>query len=110
LTHALLFGTGVGLPASLLFGEAVLLSWGSRDFPAGCTSLVDEVLIRVLPYITGGVALALVVWTLSRWTRGAVIVHDEPICPRCEYSLRGNTTGICPECGHAYTLKELGIG
>jgi predicted amidophosphoribosyltransferase len=28
-----------------------------------------------------------------RRTRGG------PICPRCGYSLTGNVSGVCPECG-----------
>lgn len=24
-----------------------------------------------------------------------------PLCQRCGYNLTGNTTGKCPECGHA---------
>lgn len=27
-------------------------------------------------------------------------------CPRCEYSLRGNTSGRCPECGMEFDLTD----
>ena len=41
-------------------------------------------------------AAGLIVW-LALTPRRKPIGH----CPSCAYDLTGNTTGICPECGHA---------
>ncbi len=35
--------------------------------------------------------------------RAYLATRDAP-CPRCGYNLRGNTAGICPECGDRVTL------
>ncbi len=43
-----------------------------------------------------GVALAEVV---HRTIRRGKTRTDGPLCPRCGYSLRGNISGRCPECG-----------
>lgn len=32
------------------------------------------------------------------------IVHER--CPRCRYDLRGNTSGLCPECGTASPISR----
>jgi len=34
-------------------------------------------------------------------------VGTTPRCPRCEYNLTGNDSGVCPECGAAFTAKML---
>jgi hypothetical protein len=40
---------------------------------------------------------------LNQWVRAIAFLrrHDVP-CPNCEYNLRGNTRGRCPECGHDF--------
>jgi hypothetical protein len=37
-------------------------------------------------------------------------VKPGPYCPQCGYCLIGSPRQICPECGRAFTLEELGIG
>lgn len=34
---------------------------------------------------------------------------EGPYCPACAYCLIGAAEDICPECGRAFTLEELGI-
>jgi hypothetical protein len=34
-----------------------------------------------------------------------IVAATEPVCPKCEYSLRGNVTGVCPECGNRFAPK-----
>ena len=38
----------------------------------------------------------------------AISPDDPPLpCPRCGYDLRGNETGVCPECGEAFDAATL---
>ena len=43
-----------------------------------------------------------VVWRRSR-SKPAIA------CPSCDYNLTGNTTGLCPECGHVIATKDVNI-
>ena len=36
-------------------------------------------------------------------------LQDGTLCPACGYSLIGNTSMICPECGRAFTYQELKV-
>lgn len=33
----------------------------------------------------------------------------EGACPKCGYSMRGNTSGRCPECGLAFDVRDLPV-
>jgi hypothetical protein len=35
------------------------------------------------------------------FARGRALPADYPACPACHYNLTGNSSGTCPECGHA---------
>jgi len=43
--------------------------------------------------------LSMATWGLCRAFRGKVIVQDGTMCGACGYSLVGNVSGRCPECG-----------
>jgi len=49
------------------------------------------------PRIGDGMAKTKVIWKKHRRTK--VFSPDEPYCEQCSYDLRGNVSGICPECG-----------
>ena len=56
--------------------------------------------------------LATLGWTWGRvWARAVhsqrVFVQNGSMCPTCTYSLIGNTSMICPECGVPYSFEEL---
>ena len=36
---------------------------------------------------------------------GRELLKDEESCTRCGYNLKGNVSGICPECGCAWELE-----
>ena len=41
-------------------------------------------------------------------TSAAIPTADLPLpCPRCGYDLRGNATGVCPECGEPFDAAKL---
>lgn len=45
------------------------------------------------------VGVSMGTWGLCRLFRGKVIVQDGTLCSDCGYSLVGNVSGRCPECG-----------
>lgn len=55
---------------------------------------------------SAGVALAMsLVFAVRRATTAKL---DGTSCPQCSYSLIGNTSMQCPECGRGFTFAELG--
>lgn len=46
-------------------------------------------------------SLGMAGWGLCRFVRGKVHVQDGTLCSNCAYSLVGNVSGTCPECGTA---------
>jgi hypothetical protein len=67
-------------------------------------------MLYVVPYqlvllsLVGSIAA----WPAYRWIKGRVVMQDGTLCPKCGYSLVGNVSRICPECGREYTYQELG--
>ena len=57
-------------------------------------------------YVYGVLAWAAGAIFFRRFSR--VILQDGTLCPGCAYSLIGNTSMICPECGRTFTWNELG--
>ncbi len=49
------------------------------------------------PRVGDGMARTKVIWKKYRSTK--VFSPDEPYCENCSYDLRGNVSGVCPECG-----------
>lgn len=49
------------------------------------------------PRVGDGLAKTKVIWKKHRSTK--VFSPDEPYCENCSYDLRGNVSGVCPECG-----------
>lgn len=101
------------LTKAIAFGLGMSVGFGVT--PAG-TLLVAEgiaILIRgIYFFVGGGIAgplMAGIVWALRRGIRGAVLIQDGATCPACGYCLLGNTTGICPECGHQYSPDEMSV-
>ena len=54
---------------------------------------------RVVLIVAVCAALGMSAWGLCRLFRGRVIVQDGTLCSKCAYSLIGNVSGRCPECG-----------
>jgi len=55
----------------------------------------------------GAVFLSLIIWSIrfARLRRFA-IEHSAAVCIKCEYILPRDDSGICPECGRAFTRTE----
>ncbi|HPF40355.1 MAG TPA: hypothetical protein P5081_24730 [Phycisphaerae bacterium] len=47
-----------------------------------------------------------VIGRYRRLLREEMIQLGIPICVHCGYDLRGNESGVCPECGNAITMGE----
>ena len=47
-------------------------------------------------------------WIVARCFKGAIVVQDGTLCPKCGYCLAGCPDRICPECGREFTYQELG--
>jgi hypothetical protein len=43
---------------------------------------------------------------VTRSAREYLNAHDVPVCLMCGYNLKGNLSGICPECGHPEQKKR----
>ena len=66
--------------------------------------------LMCLPLII--VALRFVWLILHEPTEGDAVenfAHDREHCGKCGYSVTGNVTGICPECGWVYPIGELTV-
>jgi hypothetical protein len=68
-------------------------------------------------YLIGMPATGLVYCILWRTTvfcqrtvhQRVVVRQDGTLCPKCAYSLIGNESTVCPECGTPYTFGDLGV-
>ena len=95
------FGFGVALfPWSVLM-MATLADIEPLRF-RGWTMLVT--LIGAMPpYVAAFFGVGIIL----RERYGRVVVQDGTLCPGCGYSLIGNESMICPECGRGFTFEEL---
>lgn len=74
--------------------KSVDFSWGLTRF--GIESSKDfDVSIAAWQPLTASMIPVLVLWRRIRKDRRAPAGH----CRQCRYCLRGNTSGVCPECG-----------
>ena len=58
---------------------------------------VSGYLGSLCPFV-GSIAVALALGRFL-WRNERLFVGDEPLCRACRYNLRGNVSGVCPECG-----------
>ena len=52
--------------------------------------------------------LAFGLWAALHRLWPDALLQDGTLCPGCGYSLIGNTSEVCPECGRPFTYAELG--
>lgn len=63
----------------------------------------------ILGLITISMMASFVAWAVVRRVRGVIVVPDASRCAICGYSLIGNRTGICSECGTPIPLEVMGM-
>ncbi len=111
LTSALMIGCGVllrradphlrAIGIAVVLGSALNLAMWLLRILAGVWGpfLPDasQHLIRMCP-VLGSLAVAL---ALARflWRNKRLFASNEPLCRSCRYNLKGNVSGVCPECG-----------
>ncbi len=101
LTYVLGFGVGW----YLTFGVLQIAEYGPwKGLRAEERTVLVLLRRQVTAFVLSVAICALVgmgVWGLCRLFRGRVLVQDGTLCPSCGYSLTGNVSGRCPECGEA---------
>lgn len=103
------FGFGVGFVLTVLILLAYVVLTETHSTPRMKeTSTGISIVIAVSPFVFGFVAC--LIWLILRHRPSRVLVQDGTLCPGCAYSLVGNTSGRCPECGRTYTSDELSGG
>lgn len=99
---------------------AALLGWATRSWAVACSSILGFALAigaamsvsapsggdAALPVMVAAwnvVVGSTVVWWAWTWKPSEA---DRTVCAKCGYDLRGNVTGVCPECGKATRRDE----
>ena len=108
--------TGIAIIIVLLFLRSPLIGFlvGGISW-AGIAAIVfntGDPLAPIVQVIVGvifgtiGAVLGLAGGLLGKFVRRIIDRKLSPnACPSCDYDLTGNTTGVCPECGHASETK-----
>jgi len=92
------------LDVTALAAGFVLGFWLARGDWWYIHSVVEMAALGWINSMTIGMASALL---LNRWRLPARL--KGPYCRRCGYCLIGTAEHRCPECGRAFTLRELGV-
>ncbi len=88
------FGILVGLALSVLIAAVLILAFVRS--PRQSPSLMQILLLPALLSVAFSTAL---LWLRTHQRTASIRRTRRGQCPKCEYDLAGNTTGICPECG-----------
>ncbi len=82
-------------------GDRKLWSWWFNSYsgPGGWNGDVSWILVPIW-----FVAVVLGLPTMWLWHRDRHRTAN--LCPKCAYDLRGNTSGVCPECGAVREARE----
>ena len=101
--HGFAYALGFGLGWYVTMEVLQTAEFGPwKGFRAGERTVLNLLTRQVRSLIVTLVAcvgLCMAVWGLCRLIRGKVLVQDGTLCPKCAYSLIGNVSGVCPECG-----------
>lgn len=109
--------TSAMFAGTLVFSKAVhsqlQIAWGLQPTdPAAILPGHWQLVVK----IAGPLALLLAVGGLGAvlyWVcvsvRGRSVLQTGSVCPTCADDLTGNTTGVCPECGAAFSVDELRV-
>jgi len=66
----------------------------------------DLVLFIGLMVALVSLVFSALIWMFLHIVFGAPVIRDDFTCPTCQYSLIGNISGVCPECGTQVSLKN----
>lgn len=65
-----------------------------RPRPSGWIQIANDPTIRLKTWVFPAGTLPLLMWAVLR-----TYLFDTRRCRTCQYDLRGNASGVCPECG-----------
>jgi hypothetical protein len=99
LLYALGFGVGWFLTLEISQAAEFGLWKGFRPEERTVLKWLTSRLLYFVTIVPTCVVLSMVVWGLCRPFRGKLLVQDGTLCSKCGYSLIGNVSGTCPECG-----------
>lgn len=99
LTAGFWFGAGLNAPALIFLALQITV----REYAAAGSTVGIALGVSL-----GVAAVCVVAWLWVRRWNEVVLLQDGTLCPHCGYSLIGNTTMLCPECGRDFTFRELG--
>jgi len=54
----------------------------------------------ILLFVFKIVVYSILISHILKTRREAKAEREKGLCPNCKYDIRGNTSGICPECGN----------
>jgi hypothetical protein len=94
------YGIGLGTILAVILGFLMIAEDQSVLLP-----------LLMLPLLILGVLFAVLsvpLWVYVRKWAAPVHIQDGTLCPGCAYSLIGNESMVCPECGRPFTVEELG--
>lgn len=97
------FGYGLGWYVTMEVLQAAEYGpWkGFRPDDRTVLNLLLRQVQHLISIVVVCVGFTMAIWGLCRLIRGKVLVQDGTLCPQCAYSIIGNVSGVCPECGSA---------
>lgn len=99
LIYVLGFAVGWHLTMETLQAAEYGLWKGLRPSEQTALTLLSRQVQGLSITVLVSVPLGLGTWSLCRLLRGKILIQDGSLCSRCGYSLIGNLSGVCPECG-----------
>lgn len=89
-----------------LSGAALLVA---IDVLRGLTHFLYSPWFGVIVSLPFSLLGSTVCWGILGACRGIPIPKPDLCCFGCDYDLRGNQSGVCPECGRSIDYQELGV-
>lgn len=99
VTAGFWFGAGLNAPVLLVLALCVM----EREYATAAKIVGFSIGVSLVLAVA-----CVVVWMWVRRWGEVVLIQDGTICPACGYSLVGNQSMICPECGRTFAYVELG--
>lgn len=101
------FSWGALLAACLIGATTTAISFHER------VRAEEVVMILLIGVPSTGAVFCLLWWGACVWQRRVrkrvVVLQDGTLCPACAYSLIGNESMTCPECGGTFAFADLGV-
>ena len=93
-------------------GQAVPLTllWCAASILRVTNPLPGRQLLVIIGYsVLSSVFVSWASWGVRRLVHGTAVVSEALSCSKCSFSLIGNVSGVCPECGTPVDFEQMGI-